>query len=139
MPTYKNVSSLRKELEGKVVEPGAEIRTLTYYKDNDIGLLKISDEPCFNPVIISEAVDRDSEIELPEYDNCGTRISKFSLHFYLEKGNVTIFYNSYENLPSLKLYEGCRWNNRYFERRINKILVRGTGKFLLWIIGEKIF
>jgi len=139
MPTYKNVSSLRKTLDGKTVEPGAQISTLVYYNENEIGLLKTSDGPYFNPVLLSESVDRDKEIVIPEQDNCGTRVLKYSLHFYLEKGNVDIFYNATENLPPLRLYEGCRWNNRYFERKIDRILIRGNGKFLLWVIVEKIF
>ena len=139
MPTYKNVSSLQKNLDGKVVEPGAKVSSFVYYNENEVGLLKESDAPYFNPVILSEAVDRDKEIVVPEVDKNGTRLLKYSLHFYLEKGNIDIFYNSTENMPSLKLYEGCRWNNRYFERKIDRILVRGTGKFLLWVIIEKIF
>ena len=139
MPTYKNVSSLQKTLDGKVVEPGAKVSSFVYYNENEVGLLKESDAPYFNPVILSEAVDRDKEIVVPEVDKNGTRLLKYSLHFYLEKGNIDIFYNSTENMPSLKLYEGCRWNNRYFERKIDRILVRGTGKFLLWVIIEKIF
>lgn len=138
MPTYKNVSSLKKTLDGKVVEPGTEICTFVYYNENEVGLLKISDAPFFNPVVLSESVDRDKEIVIPEHDRNGSRISKYSLHFYLEKGLVDIFYNSIENMPSLKLYEGSRWNNRYFERKVDRLLVKGTGPFLLWIIVEKI-
>lgn len=139
MPTYKNVTTLRKELDGKVIEPNCEISTLAYYNENEVGLLKVSDKPFFNPILLSEVIDRDREVIVPEMDSCGSRVFKYSLHFYLEKGEVDIFYNSSENMPPLKLYEGARWNNRYFERRIDRVLVKGNGKFLLWLIVEKIF
>ena len=40
MPTYKNVSSLQKTLDGKVVEPGAKVSSFVYYNENEVGLLK---------------------------------------------------------------------------------------------------
>jgi len=140
MPTYKNVSSLKATVEGKVVEPGREISTIVYHNENEIGLLKTSDKPFFTPTLFSEVIEEDSEIVVPWRDNLGDRINKFNLHFYCEKGEVEIFYNSIDNLPSLKLYESAKWNNRYYDRRINKIFVKGRSKrFSIWIEIEKIF
>ena len=139
-PTYKNVTSLRVTLDGKVIEPGKEVSTLIYYDENEVGLLKTNDKPCFTPTLFSELIDKDREILIPIFDNMRTKISKFTIHFYLEKGEVEIFYNSFDNLPSLKLYEGARWNNRYFDRRVSKIFIRGRSKrFALWVEIEKIF
>ena len=140
MPTYKNVSTLKATVDGKVVEPGAEISTIVHHNENEIGLLKISDKPFFTPTLFSEIIEKDSEIVIPWHDGLGVRVGKFTLHFYVEKGEIEIFYNSIENLPPLKLYEGARWNNRYFDRRVNKIFIKGRSKrFTLWVEIEKIF
>jgi len=139
MPTYKNVSSLKRNIGDKVIEPGDEIKSFVYFNENEVGLMKTNDAPFFNPIVLSEVIDREKEVVIPEKDKNGERLLKYAVHFYLEKGKVDLFYNSSENLPALKLYEGCRWNNRYFERKVEKLLVKGDGPFLLWIIVERIF
>ena len=139
-PTYKNVSSLKASIDGKVVEPGQKISSLIHYNENEIGLLKVSDKPFFTPTLFSDVISKDTEIVIPWHDNLGERVVKFTLHFYVEKGEIEVFYNSIENLPSLKLYEGARWNNRYFDRRVNKIFIKGRSqRFALWLEIEKIF
>jgi len=139
-PTYKNVSTLRTSLEGKVVEPGQKVSTLLYYDENEVGLLKIDDKPCFTPTLFSDVIEKDREILIPKVDNMGAKTNKFTLHFYVERGEVEVFYNSIKNFPPLKLYEGARWNNRYFDRKVDKIFISGRGKrFTLWVEIEKIF
>lgn len=139
MPTYKNVSMQNRELNGKVVEPGKEICSLAYYNENEIKLLKVSDKPFYNKTILSSVVTEPSEIKIPEKDNLGIRITKFAIHFHVKRGSVDIRYNSKDNLPATLLYEDARWNDRVFERNIDKIFVKGiTEKFELWIILEKL-
>lgn len=137
-PTYKNVTSLRQNLNGKVIEPGKTIFTLPYYDENKVKLLKINDAPYFNPTILSTIVTEKGEIKIPEKDNLGERVEKYAIHFYLEKGGVTIFYNSRENTPPLHLYPSAKWNVRCRERMIDKIILDACESFILNIIVEKI-
>lgn len=139
MPTYKNVSSIRKEVSGKVVEPNKEVNSLVYYDENSVGLLKTSDHPMFNPVLLSERYTIDSEIVIPKVDNLKVPVSKYAIHFCVQSGEVTVRFNSLENNPPLHLYANAKWNLRCFERTIDKILVSGNGSpFTLYIIIEKI-
>lgn len=139
-PTYKNVSSLKATVEGNVVEPGQTISTLNYHDENEVGLLKVDDKPCFSPTLFSEVIQEDKEVKMPFVDSNGSKITKFALHFFVEKGEVEVFYNCLENLPSLKLYEDARWNNRYTDRKIDKIFIKGiTKRFILWLQIEKIY
>jgi len=138
MPIYRNISSLRKELNGKVVESGKEISSLTYYDENSIGLLKIKDHPMFNPVLLSQVITSNSEILIPKVDNLNIPVFKYAIHFYVEKGEVSVQFNSIENKPVLNLYTGCRWNIRIFERTIDKLILNSTKEFILHIIVEKV-
>jgi len=138
-PTYKNVSLHSREFNGKVVEPGKEVCSLAYYDENSIQLLKVSDKPYYNKTLLSIVVTRPTVVKIPEVDNLGTRVTKFAIHFHVKEGSVDIRYNSEDNLPATLLYEDARWNDRVFERNIDRILVKGiTDKFELWIILEKL-
>ena len=138
MPTYKNVTSLKQNLNGKVVEPGQTVYTTSYYNENDVKLLKVDDAPYFNPIIFSDIITEKGNIKIPEKDNLGEKVVKYAIHFFLEKGEIEVFYNSVNNKPSLKLYSGAKWNLRCFDRNINEIIVNTNESFTLWIIVEKI-
>ena len=138
MPSYKNVTSSRQTLDGKVVEPGKVVNTMTYYDENSVKLLKIDDAPYFNPVLLSEVVTEKGTIKVPKKNNLGEYLTRYAIHFYLEKGEVEILYNSVKNKPALKLYSGCRWNLRCFERTIDQIIIESNQSFILWVIMEKI-
>ena len=139
MPTYKNVSLVKREFNGKVVNPGQEVCSLAYYNENDIQLLKVSDKPYYNKTILSTIISEPTEVKIPEKDNLGVRVTKYAIHFHVKKGSVDIRYNSVDNLPATLLYEDARWNDRCFERNIDKIIVRGiTKEFELWVIIEKL-
>lgn len=138
MPTYRNVTSLRQTLNGKVVEPGKSIYTTSYYNENEVKLLKIDDAPYHNPVLFSEVITEKGDIQVPEKDNLGVRIIKYAIHFYVEKGRVTIRYNSTKNDPPLYLYEQAKWNVRCYDRTIDKIIIDANESFILNIIMEKI-
>jgi len=138
MPTYKNVTSLRQTLSGKTVEPGQIIYTTSYHNENEVKLLKIDDAPYHNPIILSDVVMYKGEIKIPEIDDLGNRVVKFSIHFFVEKGRVTIRYNSIKNDPPLYLYEAAKWNVRCYDRTINSIIVDANESFILNLIIEKI-
>jgi len=137
-PTYKNVTSLKQNLNGKVVEPGQTVYTTSYYNENDVKLLKVDDAPYFNPIIFSDIITEKGAIKIPEKDNLGEKVVKYAIHFFLEKGEIEVFYNSVNNKPSLKLYSGAKWNLRCFDRTINEVIVNANESFTLWIIVEKI-
>jgi len=138
MPTYKNVSSLKQTLNGKVVEPGQTVCTPVYYDENDVRLLKVDDAPFFNPIIFSDVITEKGVLQVPEKDNLGERVVKYAIHFFLESGKILLHYNSEKNDPPLNLYTGCKWNVRCFERTIDKILIDSDENFVLWVIIERI-
>jgi len=137
-PTYKNVTSLKQHLNGKVVEPGQVVCSKSYYDENEIKLLKVDDAPYFNPIIFSDVITEKGVVQIPEKDNLGERVVKYAIHFFLEKGRIVVRYNSAKNDPPLHLYETAKWNVRCFERNIDKIIIDAEQSFVLNVIVEKI-
>jgi hypothetical protein len=141
MPTYKNVTSTRKELEGKSISPNQTVYSLNHYNEDEVQLLKVDDKPYYNPIIVSTVITKDeTKVKIPQKDDLGNQLFKYAIHFYVEKGTVKIFYDSMENKPPLILYTGAKWNIRCFERKINDILVYNdsVGDFILYLIIEKL-
>ena len=137
MPIYKNVSTMRRLLNNKVIEPGAEITSPVYYSENDVQLLKISDDPSHNPVLLSAKIEKNCEVVIPQKDNFGAWVNKYSTHFFVEHGNVTIWTNSKKNTPPLILYPEARWNVRCFERNIDKFIIESDDDFCIFVTVEK--
>jgi hypothetical protein len=137
-PTYKNVTSLKQTLNGKVIEPGQTVCSTSYFDENDVKLLKVDDAPYFNPIIFSDVITEKGVFKIPERDNLGERVVKYAIHFFLEKGRVVIRYNSAKNDPPLNLYESAKWNVRCFDRTIDKIIIDSAENFVLNVIIEKI-
>ena len=86
----------------------------------------------FNPNIISKCLTKDDIIEIP------SSLEKYSIHFYVERGEVKIYYNSLDNTPPLFLYNGAKWNNRFLKNVVSKLIIQGLDEFKLWIIVERI-
>lgn len=137
MPVYKNVSTMRKLLNNKVIEPGTEVTSPIYYNENDVQLLKISDEPSHNPVLYSEKIEKECEIVIPKKDSFGNWINKYTTHFYVESGEITIWTNSKKNAPPLLLYPEARWNVRCFERNVDKFIIESGSDFVVFVTVEK--
>ena len=138
MPTYKNNTNLRPLLDGRVVEPKAIAYSLVYYDEDAIGLRLIDDKPFFNPIIMSKIITKPGEILIPDKDNLYKNVVKYSIHLYVEKGLIHIFYNSIENSPPLILATGSRWNTRHFQREINKLIINSDSDFTLFATVEKL-
>ena len=136
-PLYKNVSSLKRLLNNKVIEPGKEIISPVYYSENDVQLLKVSDDPSFNPVLFSGPITENCEIVIPQKDSFGVWVNKYSTHFYVKEGVVKIWTNSKKNNPPLILYPEARWNVRCFERTVDKFIIDTEGNFSLFVTIEK--
>lgn len=141
-PTYKNITSIRKEIERKVLEKNQEHKSLVYYNQNDVGLLKTDDFPYFNPVLFSHkftsSLAKHEEIQIPEYDSCKNWVSAYTIHISVIKGEVSVLYNSLINLPELLLYPDSKWNTRCFERTINKLFLKLSEDAVVYVIIEKI-
>jgi len=73
-----------------------------------------------------------------EKDNLGKFITKYAIHFCVEKGLVEIKYNAKDNDPPLLLYTGAKWNVRHFERNVEKIIVEFMEGGIVYIIIEKL-
>jgi hypothetical protein len=86
----------------------------------------------YNPTIISKCITKDEIIEIPK------GIEKYSVHFFIEAGEVKIYYGSLENKPPLFLYNGAKWNKRFFNSGVNKLIIQGLAEFKLWCILEHI-
>lgn len=117
MPTFKNSA-------------GQIVQSLTWSKQN--GSQRISDSPMYNPMILSECFGMSTEVKIPE------REARFAIHFYVESGSPTVFYNSKDNNPPLKMYQGMRWNVRVFERIIDKLIIELGDDDRLWVQIERI-
>jgi hypothetical protein len=140
MPTYKNITSRRQTVNGKVIEPGDTICLLHYLDENVSNLLKVDDRPFYNPVVLSTVVNCARSVDLPKKDNLGKPVDKYAIHFHVQQGSMQINYNSPDSEPGLLLYEGARWNIRCFERNIEKLYFKPLGDTgaVIYIIVEKL-
>lgn len=138
MPQYRNISKITKVLNGKIIQPNENINSLIYFEEDGVELCKIKEDPYYNPILLSKKIIQNCDIKIPERDEFKNWLSKYSIHFYIQKGEVEIFFNSIHNIPSLKLYNDARWNIRCLERKIDKVIIKGEGTFILWIIIERL-
>ena len=138
MPTYKNVSSLKRMLENKVVEPGQSVTSEVYFDENEIGLLKVSDNPIFNPILLARKITQEINIDIPKKDKFHISVCKYTIHFAVMSGEVTIWFNSVKNDPPLILYPGARWNIRCFNRTIDRLFITSDGAFEMFLMIEKL-
>lgn len=133
MPTYRNKSGSPKTIGGQTLSDG-EIKRILSWPTGDIdqGIELIDEMPMYNPIILAEKITESKTIYIPGGE------TRFTIHFFAEKGEPTIYYNSKENKPCLKLYHGARWNERLFERVIDKLVVELGPENVLWMLIEKI-
>ena len=89
-----------------------------------------------NPVLFSECIEttQDRTIAVPAGDK------KITVHFYVEKGPVEVWFNALTNAPSLKLYQDARWNQRFFDSALTSIILRPLMKkeYKVWVIIERV-
>ena len=140
MPTYRNNSKKRVPFNGKVVEPGREVHSLAFYDEVQIGLYKVHDKPFYNTILLATQVSKETTLEIPLRDELNKWVSKYTIHFHVASAseNITIYYNDASNKPGLSLYNGARWNERCLERKINKVIIKSKGDFILDVIVEKL-
>jgi len=129
MPTYRNKNGVVKTIGSTSIAPNETKRILTFVNIHGVEIL--SELPMHNPTILSEKVTESKTVEIPEGE------SRFAIHFCAEKGEPVIWYNSKENKPPLKLYQGAKWNERTYERLIGKLIIELPLDSILWIIIER--
>lgn len=90
----------------------------------------------YNPVLFSECIEESQEfsIMVPSGDK------KITVHFFVERGPVEVCFNSLLNTPTLKLYQDARWNQRFFDSALEKVVLRPFMKkdYKVWVIIERI-
>ena len=94
----------------------------------------------YNPVILSETIKADTVIEIPSNGNKSEKVNQYLIHMYVEKGEVSVKYNSLDNNPPLLLYSGGRWNVRFYEGQIKSVIIKfinDKGPKKMWVIVEK--
>jgi len=129
MPTYKNKNGMTKTIGSNSIRPNEIKRILTF--DTIEGVEMLSETPMHNPTILAVKLTESTIVKIPEGE------TRFAIHFCVEKGEPVIWYNSKENKPPLKLYEGAKWNERTYERLIDKLIVELPENSILWIIIER--
>lgn len=138
MPTYRNNTSLRPLLDGRVVEPKSVAYSTIYYDEDVVGLRVIDEKPYYNPILISTCITKSGEILIPKKDNLNRPVSKYSIHLYLEKGMAKVNYNALDNEPGLILYNSIRWNTRHFQREVERLIVNSDEDFILFATVERL-
>lgn len=140
MPLYKNNTAVKQMLDGKAITPGGVMATFTHHDIEGKGIQKVSEAPAYNPVILSEVIDKPSVLKVPERDKAGYFVDKFVLHFYVEAGLAKVTFNTEENNPPLLLYKDARWNIRVYDRKVDKIFIKQASADTLrvFVIIEKL-
>ena len=132
MPTYRNRNGSPKTIGGQTLNGGEIKKILSWPMGKlDNGIEMIDEVPMYNPTILAEKITESKTIHIPEGE------ARFAIHFYAEKGEPTIFYNSKDNKPCLRLYSGAKWNERVYERVVDKLIVELEPDSVLWILVER--
>jgi len=129
MPSYKNMSGTTIMVAGQTVEPKGILKTTIWVKNH--GLVKIDDQPMFNPTILSKRFVKSEEVAIPDNE------TRFGIHFHAEKGYPIVHYNSLKNDPPVSLYPGAKWNTRVYERTIDKLFLQLAEGDVLWVNIER--
>lgn len=131
MPTYKNRNGYGKLIGGQSVNPGETKKILSYPTTRMDGVDMVDEMPMYNPTILSEIIKESKVVNIPEAE------SRFAIHFFAKSGDPVIFYNSIENKPCLRLYEGAKWNERIYERVVDRLIIEMPEGGILWLIIER--
>ena len=131
MPTYRNRNSHGVTIGSTTINGGEVKKCFSFMPKKYEGIEMIDEMPMYNSTLLSEKITKSEEIRIPEGEE------RFAVHFYAEKGESLIYYNSKRNVPPLRLYQGARWNERVYERLIDRLIVELSPDGILWIIVEK--
>ena len=135
MPTYINKSRRVIEVNGRPVRTGETVSSLVWH-NHILGLELVDDKPLANSILVSQKCEGECEVAIPTKDAFGKLVSRYLIHLYVERGCPTVYFSSDKNEPALNLYTGAKWNVRCYERLVEKVIVRGKGQFIVWVLCE---
>lgn len=118
MPTYLNTSESAITVLNETLQPGKRTQSFTWLSSLPNGIIILEKYPMYNPLIICEKIEKDTEITIPPNEK------RFGIHLYCKAGEVKVFYDDIKNSPCLILTAGEKWNTRYYERILNKLIIK---------------
>ncbi|MBC8427457.1 MAG: hypothetical protein H8D97_01055 [Proteobacteria bacterium] len=121
MPTYRNKTGEVLGKPGGVSFMPGETKAVTRIYDDDLRLVKISDEPFYNPIIKVDNIEFNGENDNKEIEIDYTGVPVIVIQ-KLRSCDIKVYINSLSNEPALPVGEGEKLNLRTF-RTISKIIL----------------
>ena len=121
MPTYKNNGTDFAILESTRVYPGKTYETLSFIETLPTGVVKTSDTPMFNPVLLDQTVTTTTTITVPTGEN------NVNLVLYSVSGTWTAAFNSASNTPVMTVVEGVLVTKKFLNRTLDSVILTGSG------------
>lgn len=122
MPTYKNNGTDFAILECTRVYPGQTYETLSFIETLPTGVVKLSDDPYYNPVLLDQSITTTTTITVP------AGATNVNLVLYAESGSWTAAFNSASNTPVMSIAEGMLITKKFVNRMLNSVILTGSGK-----------
>jgi len=132
MPKYRNSTNINKQLGSYIVPPNEDVITSGFFTNLPAGVTLVSDDPSYNPVLLSEAYIVDSTIPVPVSDT-----GAYYVDIYVEAGEVDVRFNSASMTPVVKITEGSSWQKFFTAKSINDIRVHFAVGGRVWVNIEK--
>jgi len=133
MPTYQNTTNEKKIVGSQILGPGKTYLTNVIFDPLPAGVVRISEEPIYNPVLHSAAYTGDANVAVPVGEQA------YLVDLYVEAGTWEIQFNDAAMAPPLVLVEGTTWSRKYINRLIELIIMtRATPGGRIWVQLERI-
>lgn len=89
-------------------------------------------------IFYSECLIDSAKVPLPSKIVFGSNPVRYNVHFYVQKGQIKIWYDSESNEPSLKLYNGAKWNAKHTDCAHENIIIKPymCKEIMVWITIE---
>jgi len=132
MPKYQNTTNKNITLEGQIVHPFSTFETQVIYDPLPAGILKLSDDPSYNPMVVSTFYNADTVIPVP------VGLHSYIIDLWVESGRWEVRFNTPTMTPPLYLCDGTSWSRRFHNRLVGSIiLTRITPGGSIWLQLER--
>jgi len=121
MPTYRNKTGEVLGKQGGVSFQPGETKAVSRIYDEDPRLIKISDEPFYNPIIKVDDINFADQSDTQEIDIDYTKVPVVVIQ-KIRSCDLKVYINSINNIPAIPIGEGEKLNLRTF-RTISKIIL----------------